>query len=57
MLKFLNAVQSPEVFTIRIPDFKLDKAIIDRRITIMREEGIVFTCSTEIGNTKYAKNF
>lgn len=38
-----------------IPDFKLDKSIIDRRITIMREEGIVFTCSTEIGITKDAK--
>ncbi len=35
-----------------IPDFKLDKSIIDRRINLMKEEGIVFTCNTEIGKTK-----
>jgi len=32
-----------------IPDFKLEKHIIDRRLKILEEEGIVFQCSTEIG--------
>ncbi|MBO4345766.1 MAG: glutamate synthase subunit beta [Victivallales bacterium] len=32
-----------------IPDFKLDKRVIDRRIDIMRQEGIVFTTDTRIG--------
>ena len=32
-----------------IPDFKLEKWVIDRRITLMEEEGIVFTCNAEVG--------
>lgn len=32
-----------------IPDFKLEKWIIDRRIAIMEEEGIVFQNNTEVG--------
>lgn len=32
-----------------IPDFKLDKKIIDRRINIMEQEGITFTTGTSIG--------
>ena len=32
-----------------IPDFKLEKSIIDRRINLMIEEGINFITSTEIG--------
>jgi glutamate synthase (NADPH/NADH) small chain len=32
-----------------IPDFKLDKAILDRRIDLMKAEGIVFRCSVEAG--------
>lgn len=39
-----------------IPDFKLDKSIIDRRITIMREEGIVFTCSSLCFGKKSSSN-
>ena len=36
-----------------IPDFKLEKSIIDRRIHIMEEEGVVFKCNANIGvNTK-----
>lgn len=34
-----------------IPDFKLNKSVIDRRIKLMEEEGVVFRCSTEIGGT------
>ncbi|AMR32169.1 glutamate synthase [Mucilaginibacter sp. PAMC 26640] len=32
-----------------IPDFKLEKWVIDRRIQIMEEDGIEFKCNTEIG--------
>ena len=32
-----------------IPDFKLEKQIIDRRIEILKEEGIVFKTNTEVG--------
>lgn len=32
-----------------IPDFKLEKWVIDRRIKIMEEEGIVFKCIANVG--------
>ncbi len=32
-----------------IPDFKLEKKIIDRRIKVMEEEGIVFNCNANVG--------
>lgn len=32
-----------------IPDFKMEKHIIDRRLEILKEEGIDFKCNTEIG--------
>jgi glutamate synthase (NADPH) small chain len=32
-----------------IPDFKLEKWIIDRRINILEQEGIVFRCNTNVG--------
>ncbi|WP_069659394.1 glutamate synthase subunit beta [Arcticibacter eurypsychrophilus] len=32
-----------------IPDFKLEKWVVERRIQIMREEGVVFKCNTEVG--------
>ena len=32
-----------------IPDFKLEKWVIDRRIKLMEEEGIVFRCNAEVG--------
>lgn len=32
-----------------IPDFKLEKWVIDRRIKIMEEEGIVFKCNANVG--------
>ncbi len=32
-----------------IPDFKLEKWIIDRRIKLMEEEGIVFKCNANVG--------
>ncbi|MEJ2661812.1 MAG: glutamate synthase subunit beta, partial [Desulfobacteraceae bacterium] len=32
-----------------IPDFKMDKAILDRRLDILRREGIVFKTGVEVG--------
>lgn len=32
-----------------IPDFKLNKNIIDRRLDILRQEGVEFRCGTEVG--------
>ena len=32
-----------------IPDFKLEKKIIDRRISILEEEGITFKCNSNVG--------
>jgi len=32
-----------------IPDFKLEKWVIDRRIAILEEEGIVFRCNANVG--------
>ena len=32
-----------------IPDFKLEKHIIDRRIALMEKEGIVFKCNANVG--------
>ncbi len=44
-----------------IPDFKLEKWVIDRRIELMRQEGVIFATNTEIGKTITAdevlKNF
>lgn len=32
-----------------IPDFKLEKWVIDRRIALMEEEGVVFRCNANVG--------
>jgi glutamate synthase (NADPH/NADH) small chain len=32
-----------------IPDFKLEKWVVDRRILILEEEGIVFRCNANVG--------
>ncbi|OBR91611.1 glutamate synthase [NADPH] small chain [Clostridium ragsdalei P11] len=32
-----------------IPDFKLEKHVVDRRVNIMKEEGIVFKTNTNVG--------
>ncbi len=32
-----------------IPDFKLEKWVIDRRLQIMEEEGVVFKCNAHVG--------
>jgi len=38
-----------------IPDFKLDKNIIDRRLAVMEAEGIVFVTNTNVGSTVSVK--
>ena len=32
-----------------IPDFKLEKWVVERRINLLEEEGIVFRCNSEVG--------
>jgi glutamate synthase (NADPH/NADH) small chain len=32
-----------------IPDFKLNKHVIDRRVQLMQAEGVEFVCNTEVG--------
>ncbi len=32
-----------------VPDFKLDKAVVQRRIDLMAEEGVEFACNVEVG--------
>ncbi|MDB5231225.1 MAG: glutamate synthase subunit beta [Chitinophagaceae bacterium] len=32
-----------------IPDFKLEKWVLDRRIALMEEEGIIFKCNANVG--------
>lgn len=38
-----------------IPDFKMEKKVIDRRIKILEAEGIEFQCNVEVGVTISAK--
>ncbi|WP_411272929.1 glutamate synthase subunit beta [Daejeonella sp.] len=40
-----------------IPDFKLEKSIIDRRLQVMEEEGVNFVCNTEVGANGRMKEF
>lgn len=40
-----------------IPDFKLEKTVIDRRIDIMEQEGIKFICNVEVGVKNDMKAF
>jgi len=39
-----------------IPDFKLEKWVIDRRIDFMKQEGVIFSCDTEVGFNIKADN-
>ena len=39
-----------------IPDFKLEKWVIDRRVDIMAKEGVVFSIDTEVGVTIQAED-
>ncbi len=33
-----------------IPDFKLEKWVIDRRVKVMQDEGVTFVCNTNVGS-------
>lgn len=37
------------LLTFGIPDFKLDKEVIDRRVRLMQAEGITFKCGVNVG--------
>lgn len=39
-----------------IPDFKLDKAVIDRRVDIMKAEGVEFRCNSHVGKDVTAED-
>lgn len=39
-----------------IPDFKLEKWVIDRRLELMKQEGVIFSCDTEVGFNIKAEN-
>ncbi|MCL6260061.1 glutamate synthase subunit beta [Aquiflexum sp. TKW24L] len=39
-----------------IPDFKLEKWVIDRRVEIMQKEGVIFSTNTEVGFNIKAEN-
>ena len=34
-----------------IPDFKMEKNVIDRRLEVLKAEGIIFKCNAEVGKT------
>lgn len=38
-----------------IPDFKLEKWVVERRVEVMEKEGVVIECGVEIGKDKAAK--
>ncbi len=38
-----------------IPDFKLEKKIVDRRVELMREEGVTFECGVKVGDDVSAR--
>lgn len=40
-----------------IPDFKLEKSVLDRRLKVMEEGGIQFICNTEVGAKEDMKQF
>jgi glutamate synthase (NADPH) small chain len=40
-----------------IPDFKLEKTVVARRVNIMKESGIEFICNTEVGKDGDIKKF
>jgi len=44
-----NATKPGGLLRYGIPDFKLEKWVIDRRIDLMKDEGITFECGVEIG--------
>ncbi len=46
---FERAKRPGGLLTYGIPDFKLEKWVVDRRLDLMRESGIEFTCDVQVG--------
>lgn len=38
------------LLTFGVPDYKMDKGVVDRRVDVMKAEGIVFQCGVAIGS-------
>ena len=50
LLLFLKEMMQPGgLLRYGIPDFKLEKWVVERRIKLMEEEGIVFKCNANVG--------
>jgi glutamate synthase (NADPH/NADH) small chain len=45
-----NAPRPGGILRYGIPEFKLEKAVIDRRVQLMRDEGVVFECGVQVGD-------
>ncbi|MBM4148473.1 MAG: glutamate synthase subunit beta [Lentisphaerae bacterium] len=45
-----NAKKAGGILRYGIPDFKLEKWVLDRRVDLMQKEGIVFEMGVEVGN-------
>ncbi len=48
---FERSAQAGGLLRYGIPDFKLEKWVIERRIALMEEEGVVFRCNVNVGVT------
>jgi glutamate synthase (NADPH/NADH) small chain len=46
---FERAQRAGGLLTFGIPDFKLEKEVVDRRLNLMEEEGIIFKCGVNVG--------
>jgi glutamate synthase (NADPH/NADH) small chain len=46
---FENAARPGGILRYGIPEFKLEKWVVDRRVDLMKQEGVVFECGVEIG--------
>ncbi len=44
------------LLTYGIPDFKLEKNIVDRRVKLMEDEGVIFKCDTWVGKDYLTSN-
>jgi glutamate synthase (NADPH/NADH) small chain len=38
-----------------IPDFKLDKRVVDRRVALLKREGVEFRCEVDVGRDAHAR--
>lgn len=47
---FERAQRAGGLLTFGIPDFKLDKRVVDRRLQLMEAEGITFRCGVSVGD-------